>query len=423
VNLRSKLFGNTGIYLGANILNAGIPFLLLPILTRVLTPADYGTVAMFGIVLSVLAAFTGLSVHGAVGVRYFQLEKTELAEYVGACIGILVISTSLIFLLVAANGTWLEGITGVPSDWILVAVVLSGLQFLGMIRLSLWQVSGEVKKYGVFQITQSLLNAAVSLVLILMVGMAWEGRVLGQSVAVTFFGVVALWWLLRDGLLLFRGNWRVHYRDALKFGVPLIPHVIGGLLIVAADRFIIVKLLDLTQAGIYTVALQVGQVISLVTSSFNAAYSPWFMGKLSKPSEVIRRNIVRGTYLYYVLVITCAVIFGVTAPMFLHLFVGESYRAAGELVIYIALGFAFGGCYYMVVGYVFFESKTGVLAFITFVSGLVNIPLMFILVEHNGVAGAGQAFVLTQAFSFLATWWVAHKVHPMPWLYAPKANR
>lgn len=53
-----KLFGNAAIYLGANILNAGIPFLLLPILTRVLTPADYGIVAMFSVVVSILGAFT-----------------------------------------------------------------------------------------------------------------------------------------------------------------------------------------------------------------------------------------------------------------------------------------------------------------------------------------------------------------------------
>ena len=418
MNLRSKLFGNAAIYLGANILNAGIPFLLLPVLTRVLTPADYGTVAMFGIVLSVLGAFTGLSVHGAIGVRYFQLEKKELAEYVGTCVGILVISTSVLFLLVAVFGSLLAEVSGVPFDWLLVAVVLSGFQFLGNIRLSLWQVAGEAKKYGAFQITQSLLNAAVSLVLILVVGMAWEGRVLGQSVAVLLFGTIAVWWLFRDSLLRFPGAWRVHSLDALKFGVPLIPHVIGGLLIVAADRLVIVRLLDVAQAGIYMVALQVGQALGLVTESFNKAYAPWLMKNLSKSTEALRVEIVRGTYLYFVLVLAAAAAFGLLAPMFLGFLVGESFRAAGELVIYIALGFAFGGCYYMVTNYIFFESKTTVLALVTFVSGLVNIPLMFILVRHNGIAGAGQAFMLTHALSFIGTWWLAHKLHPMPWLKA-----
>lgn len=418
MNLRSKLFGNAAIYLVANILNAGIPFLLLPILTRVLTPTDYGTVAMFGIVLSVLGAFTGLSVHGAIGVRYFQLEKEELAEYVGTCIGILVISTSVLFLLIALYGSWLAEISGVPSDWLLVAVVLSGFQFLGNIRLSLWQVSGAAKKYGVFQITQSLFNAAVSLILILAVGMAWEGRVLGQSAAVMLFGVVALWWLFRDDMLRFPNEWRVHSRDALKFGVPLIPHVIGGLLIVAADRFIIVKLLDVAQAGIYMVALQVGQALGLMTESFNKAYAPWLMKNLSKPTKALLVTIVRGTYCYFVLVFVAAAAFGFLAPMFLDFLVGESFRAAGDIVIYIALGFAFGGCYYMVTNYVFFESKTTVLALITFVSGIVNIPLIFVLVGHNGIVGAGQAFMLTQALSFFGTWWLAHRLHPMPWLKA-----
>lgn len=422
MNLRSKLFGNAAIYLGTNILNAGIPFLLLPILTRVLTPADYGTVAMFGIALSVLGAFSGLSVHGAIGVRYFQLGKKELAEYVGVCVGILVISTSVLFFLVVIFGSWLAGVSGVPTDWLLVAVVLSGLQFLGNIRLSLWQVSGEAKKYGIFQIALSLLNAAISLVLILVVGMAWEGRVLGQSVAVLFFGIIALWWLLRDNLLRLPDSWREHSRDALRFGIPLIPHVIGGLLIVAADRFVIVRLLDVAHAGIYMVALQVGQALGLATDSFNRAYSPWLMKNLSKSTEALRVTIVRGTYFYFVLVIAAAVAFGLMTPMLLGFLVGESFQAAGELVIYIALGFAFGGCYYMVANYVFFESKTTVLALVTFISGLVNIPLMFILVGYSGIVGAGQAFMLTQALSFLGTWWLAHKLHPMPWLKALKAT-
>jgi O-antigen/teichoic acid export membrane protein len=104
--------------------------------------------------------------------------------------------------------------------------------------------------------------------------------------------------------------------------------------------------------------------------------------------------------------------------MLLGFLVGESFRAAGEMIIYIAFGFAFGGCYFMVTNYVFFESKTKFLALITCFSGIVNIPLMFILVEHNGITGAAQAFMLTNALNFIGTWWLAQKLHPMPWLKA-----
>ncbi len=416
VKVRGKIFGNAAIYLGANVLNAAIPFLLLPILTRVLTPADYGRVAMFAIVLTVLGAFTGLSVHGAIAVRYFQLEKEELADYVGACVGILVISTSAICLVVTALGSWLSDVAGIPTRWLLIAVMLSGFQFLGNIRLSLWQVAGEAKKYGVFQVSQSLLNAIASLLLILVIGMAWEGRILGQTLAMALVGMIALWHLINDEFVQFPRRWRAHSWDALKYGVPLIPHVIGGLLIVAVDRFVIVRLIDIAHAGVYVVALQVGQSLGLLTESFNRAYSPWFMESLAKPTEALRQKIVRGTYLYFVAVITIALAVGFLAPALLGILVGESYRTAGDLVIYIALGFAFGGCYYMVANYVFFESKTAFLAGVTFITGTINIPLTYLLVKRNGMAGAGQAFMLTQALCFAGTWLLAQKIHPMPWL-------
>lgn len=373
---------------------------------------------MFGVVVSVLSAFTGLSVHGAVGVRYFQLQKEELAEYVGTCLGILLVSTSLIFLLMAIFGSWFSAASGVPADWLLVAVVLSGLQFIGNIRLTLWQVSGQAKQYGAFQISQSLINAGVSLILILLLGMTWKGRVLGQSAAAIIFGSIALWRLSRDRLVRLPLGWRAQTSNALRFGVPLIPHVIGGLLIVAADRFVIARLLDVAQAGIYMVALQLGQVLGLLTESFNKAYAPWLMSKLTNASEAFRVKIVRGTYLYFALILVVAIIFGLMAPLLLSVLVGEAFQAAGDLVIYIAVGLALAGCYYMVANYIFFESKTPVVALVTLGSGLINVILMFVLVGHNGILGAGQAFMVSHALMFLGTWWFAHKAHPMPWLKA-----
>lgn len=52
-------------YLVSNILNAIIPFALLPVLTRYLSPEEYGEVAMFQTLLGAMTAFVGLSMAGA----------------------------------------------------------------------------------------------------------------------------------------------------------------------------------------------------------------------------------------------------------------------------------------------------------------------------------------------------------------------
>ena len=67
-----KLFKNTFIYTGTNVINKAIPFFLLPIMTRYLTPIDYGIVATFNVLLAVMVVFVGLSMHGAINVNFLN---------------------------------------------------------------------------------------------------------------------------------------------------------------------------------------------------------------------------------------------------------------------------------------------------------------------------------------------------------------
>lgn len=72
---RPGLLGGISTYFGASVFSTAVPFLLLPVLTRVLTPEDCGIVAMFIAVSAVMASLSGLSVHGAIAVRYFQGDR------------------------------------------------------------------------------------------------------------------------------------------------------------------------------------------------------------------------------------------------------------------------------------------------------------------------------------------------------------
>jgi len=415
LNIRNKLFGNAAIYLGANILNAGIPFLLLPILTRVLTPADYGTVAMFSLVLSVLGAFTGLSVHGAVGVRYFQLGKKELAEYVGTCVGILVVSTSVTFLLVMVFESWLAKVSGVPENWLLVAVVLSGVQFIVNIRISLWQVSGAAKKYGAFQITQSLLNAIGSLILVLIVGMAWEGRVLGQSVAIILFGAIALWCLLKDGLLKKSATWRTYGLDAMNFGVPLIPHVIGGLVIATGGQFLVTNMFGVSETGLYVVGAQVGAAMGIVSDAFVKSYGPWLYQKLKDESIVGRRFIVGITYYVVLLFLLLSAIASIAVIFIFPFIVGAKFMPAKFLTVFFIFGNGFVGMYYAIAGFFFFTSKTKFISIVTISSGVISIFAMWMLGDFFGLNGIALGYLLSQMIMLMLAWMLSNLVYPLPW--------
>lgn len=416
MNLRHRLVGNAAIYLGANVLNAAIPFLLLPLLTRVLSPADYGTLAMFGIALSILGAFTGLSVHGAIGVRYFTLEREALAEYVGACITILAISTATLLALVAVFGAWLSGISGVPADWLMAAVVVSGLQFLGNIRLSLWQVAGKARSYARFQVSQSLLNAGLSLLLILGAGMAWQGRVIGQVVAIGAFGLLALSLLRKDGQVRFGGQGRRHRADALAFGVPLIPHVLGALVLATSGQFFVTNMIGIAHTGIYVVAAQVGAVVGLIADAFVKSYAPWLYQQLKDESPASKHLVVGVSYCVCLFFLVLSGVASAFVYIVFPLVVGAQFMAARELSLFFIFGNGFTGMYLVVAGFFFFTSKTRYISIVSISSGLMSVGAMWVCGRAFGLAGIAFAFLVSQIVMFLLAWIGANLVYPMPWL-------
>jgi len=64
----------------------------MPILTRYLTPEDYGIIAMFGVLLGITGAIIGVSVHSAIQRQYFERDRIDFHKYIACCFIILATS-------------------------------------------------------------------------------------------------------------------------------------------------------------------------------------------------------------------------------------------------------------------------------------------------------------------------------------------
>ncbi len=419
MSLKGKLYGNAAIYFAANILNAGVPFLLLPVLTRVLAPDDYGLVAMFGLVVSVMSALVGFSVHGVIGVRYFQLNSIELAGYIGSCVGLLVGSTVLVLSICLAFGHYLIGGLGLPIEWLLIAALLSGFQFLINIRLVLWQVSGQAKKYAVFQVAQSIFNALLSLTLVLLLRMAWEGRALGQIVAGLSFGLFSIFLLFRDNRLAISGKWRADAAHALRYGIPLIPHALGSIAITMGDRFIVGSKLGMSDAGIYMTAVQINMGLALVYDSIFKSWHPEIMKLALSPRD--KNDDKKLVLRVYKLIGVCFVVmacYSIVAWFSFPYIVGHAFLRGQELIVYMAIASFFSACYYSTAIFIMVANRNELLALNTFISGLLSLSMSYFLAISFGLVGVAVGLFIGQFISFILCWYASHVAYPLPWLRA-----
>lgn len=411
------LFGSAVIYTVTAGLSAGVPLILLPILTRLLSPEEYGKVAIFAVVVQVLSTLTGLSVHGAVGMRYFDQDKLDFPRYVASCLAILLASTAIVMGLLVAALPWLEEFTKLPGYWLVLAVLLSGSNFVVQIQLSIWQSGKHALRFAIFRTGQALTDLVLSLLLVVVAGLGWQGRIGGVAVAGLLSAIVALIAIVRGSWLRFPVD-RGYIENALRFGVPLIPHAIGGMLIAVVDRFMITNILDVASTGIYMVALQIGLVLNLMNDALNRAYSPVLIEALRVGNLDRDVKIVRATYAYFLALLVLGVVMGMLAPTILGVLVGPKFQAAAPIVILITIGQAVSGMYYMVATYVFYAGRTASLAIVTLTSGLLNVGISYWLLHTMGLQGAGLAFLVAQSVLFLGTWWLSNRSRPMPWLRA-----
>lgn len=410
---KAKLFKQASIYTGSNILSALVPFMCMPVLTRYLTPEDYGIVAIMGSMISFMTPFVGMNIHGAIATNYYH-DDVDFIRFVRNCLSILVLSTIAVSIIVFIFSSPIARYTLFPADWLWAVIMVCFGQFLLDVQLTILQVLQKAKNYGVVQVLNAICNTVLSIGLIVIFSMNWEGRVWAQIITSAIFLLLTVVFFRSYGINGLAFN-KAYIKKALSFGVPLIPHAISGCLLTMVDRFYIANFADVATAGLFVLGAQIGQGISLLTNSFNKAYVPWLFEKLQNITESTKIKLVRYTYIYFVGILIIAGAYSFVMPYFLGFFVGEKFFSAGNYVWAFAFANALNGMYYMVVAYIFYTEKMVPLMKRTMSVSVIHVMLSYWFISYYGVDGACSAIVLSYVLLFMIVWKLSNIVYPMPW--------
>lgn len=415
--MRHQVVKSVALFAGTNVLAAAIPLLLLPVLTRALTPADYGLVAMYSLVITALGAVIGLSAHGAVGMRYFDRAEIDYPRYIGNSMIILLATSTCAFAVIAVAGGPIEELTQLPRQWLLIGVGVSAMQFVLLIRLAVFQSAKQAGYFAAFRVSQALVDAGLSVILVLGFAFTWEGRLVGQSASMVLLGIAAAISLVWGGWIKLQPD-RKYMASLFRFGVPLIPHVVGGILLTSVDRIFITNMIGVSETGIYVVAVQIGLGIYLIGDACNRAISPWLIETMKMHDAARDVQVVRYVLMYFAFLIAAAGIVGLGAGWALPLVVGPAFARAAELIWIIALAQALASMYLIVANIIFYREKTAFLSVITISCGVLGAALSYLFLQVFGLVGAALAQLVAQMVMFAATFALAQRLRPLPWVRA-----
>jgi O-antigen/teichoic acid export membrane protein len=405
---------NIIIYLISNVLNKAIPFLLLPVLTRYLSPGEYGNWALFTLFVTFLTPLIGMNMQNIISRNFFKKDKEEIASIIS---NIIIVLLALFFLITFIMWLYLlftDQLFGISKNMILLIPFIVLLNMLFELHLTLLRNKEKPFIYGSYQVSYTVINLFISILLVAVFLLGWHGRAYGYLIASMIFGILGIIHIHISGYLKINID-RSVLKEIMLVSSPLIVYSLANVIINLSDRLFIDIMVNKEAVGLYTVGYTFGAIILLYTDSFSKSWNPWFYKLIQNNKQENLHNIVKISYKYVLILLLVSTIVICISYILLPLMVTENYYPAKDFIAWVAIGYTFNGMYRMIFPCFIHTGKTNILALIAVIAAIINMILNYILIKFNGPVGAAQSTLITFAISFAISWFYANKILPLPW--------
>lgn len=415
--VRSIVFVQSSlVYLVGNCINAALPLLLMPVLTRFLSPTDYGIVGTAVVLVQFLTPAIGLNTSGLIVGSEFDRDALLQRRLVSTNVMIAGAVAAVLLAVALLAGQAIEWGTRFPARWLPVLVVLGFCGVLQSIYLCLLQARHKARRFSALQVLSTAINLGMSLLLVVGLGLDWRGRMLALLASAIVVSMVSLYGLIVRMRVLGPAFDRNALRSIVSFGVPLIPHFIGGWLMAVGPRLSLNHFATVADSGLYSVGVSVASPIMMLAGAANQAYMPALFDRLSRPESLDRIRLSRILLAGAAMIVGLALAYGVMARIFLPLLVGPRFYPAAEYVLWLTLASAAQAVYFIFGNIVVFSKRTSLMAWRTdFLGGLTLFAAAPALIWLNGPVGAAQATFLASTVSCAGCIVASRRAFPMPW--------
>jgi O-antigen/teichoic acid export membrane protein len=419
----SKLVKETFSYTFINVLEKVIPFLLLPVYTRLMSKEDIGYFVLYQALFPLIVPLLTVSLQNAIFLNYFKISKEKFASYFTSIfllfIGIFCFTGSL-FLWFSNEIVQLSGFT---SWGVKLLFFLAFFQFVNDLRQGLWRNQRKVRKFGIFTVLLSLLKNSVGLLLILYFGFDWEGILIGHLTGYSVFSLVAIYTFYREDYFSAKlSELKKNFRDGFKISFPLSLHKLSAWLGTTISRVFIANKMGPGFTASFGVASTFNVICTVLFDALNKAYAPALFEKLSRYNSNLNKGLIRMTSIYYIVIIGITVTITIIGYQTVGIIFGSQYESTKYFIIPLTLSAGLNGLYKIHINYIFFSKKTYFITFITVITAALNVPLAYYLIVNHGLLGAAYSMLLTNFIYYILAYLISQKLYPKKfWGYSIKS--
>jgi O-antigen/teichoic acid export membrane protein len=405
----SQLLKSSSIYLVGGLVSSGIPFLLLPVLTRYLTPADYGILAIINSLSSLLLNVVVFGQNSAYQRFYYDFdEKIRRRLFINAVI-IITGCTVLTGALTAVLQIIIQYDFGFNNKWLMIILFIVYGNSIHLLVMGYIQITNRPLTHMTINTVKVFLIMFISIFFVVYQGRNWQGRVFGNLFYIILFLPIGF------GFIFFSKEFEIAPSKAIlkefsHFGGGLLPGAVAGWGVNLADRLILDYFDGAATTGLYNIGYQFGFIVYIVVSACGRAWSPFFWENWLQKGAVGKKRIMKASRIILVGIFLLAVFVSLAGPITLRFMVAPEFYSASQYITLIAFGYAFQGFEILFSPYLGYHKKTLLSSYIAIAAVVVNIGLNIALIPIFGGQGAAIATLVAFSFSLLAQMVYAYKL-------------
>lgn len=415
-----RVLAAAGDYGVGGVLPQILGFLMVPVLTRYLTPEDYGiadVVSATGAVLLIVIRF-GLA--GAITRFFFENDSARsLRRFVTTtcffwCLW--GVACGLAFTLFG-EGVWARIAPGVAFfPYMVVQIWTVVLSLLNTAQRRLLIARERSRAHLVLTTSQFGLGLVLSLFLVVGLDMGVLGLLLAHLLSAATYSLVAMV-SLRDYLVAeldLEG-----LRKSLAFGLPMVPHHLFSWGMTLVNRILVNGMAGTATAGLFGIAARFTAPLLVTNSAISASWSAVYYSVRKKNDtrnpELIAESVEELTPVLVLMAL------GVTllGPDLIVVATPREFHASQGAVPVLALALLTRWPYIATGRSIFFAKKTWFMPVATLVGAAVNVAANFLLTPRFGAVGSAWSLFLGNLVA--TTGVVAYSQRLYPIAYSARA--
>lgn len=411
-----KDFGN---YFTADMATKAVAFLSIPIYTRLIDVSEYGIYSVFFSYISIFTLLVSLNTYIGLG-RYFYEGKKDFNFFFGTSV---ILVSSIFFINSIFFITFKKSIANIielPSHLILLFIPIAmyqiGLNFFRNINVPL-RNSLKVSKLSLFFAIATFIVAVI--ILLFLKTEKYKGPIYAYVLVGMFFLIFIVYDLKK--YVKFSLPKKKHIKYILNYSTPLIPYVLGGVILAHFDRIMINSISGSKEAGLYSLAYNIGMIVNAVEGALFTAWSPDYYKHMNNKDYLARDKDVNRI----LKIITFSAI-GLTffCKEIGYIFANKTYHEGLNLIPIIVLGYLIFAIFRIYGDYPNYKKKTYWLSIIFLISGIINIFLNKIYLPKYGYQAGAYTTVISYLILLLLAILVAKyplkiKITPLKCIYYP----